>query len=200
MKCSQSPTALVRATTDAKCSRNLGLPISSVKTPRRVPHPDRNAPAPHLASRQIDRAPRIHFAAHGHHKAHAAKMPVVKMNIQQATRSYEAWMRSCTTVIEGDLRSKHAQLRDDPFLFFRGTFYRWAQLWSDVCPDLRTAPKVLAAGDRARRQLRHLVRIGGAHVLGRVDLVRLAASVKMGIDAEKLNVKLKDACDAIVEG
>jgi Uncharacterized protein conserved in bacteria (DUF2252) len=145
-------------------------------------------------------------------KTHAAKMPVVKMNIQQATRSYEAWMRSCTTVIEADLRSKHAQMREDPFLFFRGTFYRWAQLWPDVCPDLRTAPKVLAVGDL------HVGSFGTwRDEEGRMswgvddfdesfllpytnDLVRLTASVKMGIDAEKLTIRLKDACDAIVEG
>jgi uncharacterized protein (DUF2252 family) len=32
------------------------------------------------------------------------------------------------------------------------------------------------------------------------DLVRLAASVKMGIDSEDLTIKLKDGCDSILEG
>jgi uncharacterized protein (DUF2252 family) len=69
------------------------------------------------------------------------------MNIHKATQSYENWMRSCTAVIEAQLRLKHKQMRESPFLFFRGTFYRWAQLWPDVCASLRDAPKVLAVGD-----------------------------------------------------
>jgi len=46
-----------------------------------------------------------------------------------------------------ELQDKHHQMRSDPFLFFRGTFYRWAQLWPKVCPDLQKAPKVIAVGD-----------------------------------------------------
>jgi uncharacterized protein (DUF2252 family) len=69
------------------------------------------------------------------------------MNIHKATQSYENWMRGCTAVIEAHLRLKHKQMRGSPFLFFRGTFYRWAQLWPDVCASLRDAPKVLAVGD-----------------------------------------------------
>jgi uncharacterized protein (DUF2252 family) len=69
------------------------------------------------------------------------------MNIHKATQSYENWMRSCTAVIEAHLRLKHKQMRESPFLFFRGTFYRWAQLWPNVCASLRDAPKVLAVGD-----------------------------------------------------
>jgi uncharacterized protein (DUF2252 family) len=140
------------------------------------------------------------------------KMPAAKMSIQQATRSYEAWMRSCTHVIESDLRSKHALMKDDPFLFFRGSFYRWAQLWPEVCPELRSAPKVLAVGDL------HVGSFGTwRDAEGRLawgvddfdesyplpyanDLVRLAASVKMVVDAETLTIKFKDACDAILEG
>src|ERR1035438_1230954 len=69
------------------------------------------------------------------------------MNIHKATQSYENWMRSCTAVIEAHLRLKHKQMRESPFLFFRGTFYRWAQLWPDVCASLRDAPTVLAVGE-----------------------------------------------------
>ena len=67
--------------------------------------------------------------------------------IEGVTASYEAWMRSCTTVIESDLRSKHEQMKENPFGFLRGTFYRWAQMWPSVCGDLCAAPKVLAVGD-----------------------------------------------------
>jgi hypothetical protein len=34
------------------------------------------------------------------------------MNIHKATQSYENWMRSCTAVIEADLRLKHKDARN----------------------------------------------------------------------------------------
>src|SRR3984893_5935184 len=69
------------------------------------------------------------------------------MNIRQATRSYEQWLRGCTRVIESELRSKHEQMKEYLFLFFRGTFYRWAQVWPEQCRDLSRTPKILAVGD-----------------------------------------------------
>ena len=134
------------------------------------------------------------------------------MNIHQATQSYENWMRSCTTVVEAHLRLKHKQMRKSPFLFFRGTFYRWAQLWPEICADLRDAPKVLAVGDL------HVGSFGTwRDTEGRLswgvddfdesyllpytnDLVRLAASVKIVIDSEHLTIKFKEGCNAILEG
>jgi hypothetical protein len=134
------------------------------------------------------------------------------MNIREATKSYDDWMRACTTIVEADLRDKHKQMREDPFLFFRATFYRWIQIWPEVCPDVCRAPKVLASGD---------VHVGSFGTWrdseGRLcwgiddfdesyplpytnDLVRLAASAELNIDNEDLSVKLKDACDAILEG
>jgi hypothetical protein len=50
-------------------------------------------------------------------------------------------------VVEADLAFKHEQMRADPFLFFRATFYRWAQLWPELCPKLARRPAVLAVGD-----------------------------------------------------
>jgi len=38
-------------------------------------------------------------------------------------------------------------MRADPFLFFRATFYRWAQLWPEACPKLARAPRVHTVGD-----------------------------------------------------
>jgi hypothetical protein len=133
------------------------------------------------------------------------------MNIVEATRSYENWMRRCTHVIESDLRYKHQQMREDPFLFFRSTFYRWAQLWPELCPELHRAPKVLAVGDL------HVGSFGTwRDSEGRMcwgvddfdesfplpytnDLVRLATSVKLGVEAEGLTIKFKQGCDAILE-
>ena len=70
-------------------------------------------------------------------------------SIESVTAGYEAWMRSCTNVLQSDLRSKHQQMKATPFGFLRGTFYRWAQLWPSVCKDLCGAPRVLAVGDLA---------------------------------------------------
>jgi Uncharacterized protein conserved in bacteria (DUF2252) len=134
------------------------------------------------------------------------------MNIVEATRSYENWMRRCTHVVASDLRYKHQQMREDPFLFFRSTFYRWAQLWPELCPELHRAPKVLAVGDL------HVGSFGTwRDSEGRMcwgvddfdesfplpytnDLVRLATSVKLGVDAEGLTIKFKQGCEAILEG
>jgi len=134
------------------------------------------------------------------------------MNILKATQSYENWMRKCTTVVEAHRRLKHEQMKRAPFLFFRGTFYRWIQLWPEICPDLRDAPKVLAVG------VLHIGSFGTwRDKEGRLcwgvddfdesypspytnDLVRLAASVKMGIDSEHLTIKLRDGCNTILEG
>jgi hypothetical protein len=133
-------------------------------------------------------------------------------NIEDVTASYEAWMRSCTNVLHSDLRSKHEQMKENPFGFLRGTFYRWAQLWPSVCNDLCSAPKVLAVGDL------HVNSFGTwRDVEGRLcwgvddfdeayplaytnDLVRLAASLKIIIDAKGLSIKLKAGCIAILEG
>jgi hypothetical protein len=134
------------------------------------------------------------------------------MNIQQATKSYEQWMRQRTTVVETDLRSKHEQMKEDAFLFLRGTFYRWAQLFPEICPELAHAPQVLAGGDvhvgsfgtwrdQGGRLCWGIDDFDEAYPLPYTnDLVRLATSVKIAIDADKLTVKLKDGCDAILEG
>jgi uncharacterized protein (DUF2252 family) len=134
------------------------------------------------------------------------------VNIREATKSYESWMRRCTTVVESDLRLKHEQMKEDVFLFFRGTFYRWAQLWPDICADLTQAPKVLACGDL------HVGSFGTwRDAEGRLcwgvddfdesyplpytnDLVRLATSVTIVNDSKDLTISLKASCDAILEG
>ncbi len=136
----------------------------------------------------------------------------VEQDIQQATSSYEQWMRSCTAIVPSDLRLKHRQMKQSPFLFLRGTFYRWAQLWPSLCSDLCGAPKVLAVGDL------HVNSFGTwRDAEGRLcwgvddfdesyplpytnDLVRLAASLKIVLNAEGLSVKLKDGCEAILDG
>jgi len=133
-------------------------------------------------------------------------------NIESVTANYEAWMRNCTTILRSDLQSKHEQMKETAFGFLRGTFYRWAQLWPSVCPNLCGAPKVLAVGDL------HVNSFGTwRDAEGRLcwgvddfdeawplaytnDLVRLAASLKIVIDGGGLSIKLKDGCNAILDG
>ena len=134
------------------------------------------------------------------------------VNIREATKSYESWMRRCTTVVESDLRSKHEQMREDTFLFLRGTFYRWAQVWPEICADLAQAPKVLACGDlhvgsfgtwrdSEGRLCWGVDDFDEAYPLPYTnDLVRLATSVAILNDSKDLTISLKDGCDAILEG
>src|SRR5260370_38583778 len=70
-------------------------------------------------------------------------------DIHQATRSYERWLRTSMAVsaVESELTAKHEQMKADPFRFFRGTYYRWAQLWPVACKEVARAPQVLAGGD-----------------------------------------------------
>ena len=69
------------------------------------------------------------------------------MDVVESTRRFEVWLRRRIPVVESDLVYKHAQMRADPFLFFRATFYRWAQLWPKRCPDLARGPVVMTVGD-----------------------------------------------------
>jgi hypothetical protein len=133
-------------------------------------------------------------------------------SIQQATKNYEEWMRNTTRIIEAQLSSKHEQMRQDLSAFFRGTYYRWAQLWSEECADWCDAPKILAVGDL------HIDSFGTwRDSEGRLcwgvddfdesyplpftnDLIRLAASLRIAIDSESLSIRFKDGCDAILEG
>ena len=135
-----------------------------------------------------------------------------EMTIEEATASYEGWMRRCTPIISSDLRSKHQQMKESPFLFLRGTFYRWAQLWPSICADLCDAPTVLAVSDL------HVSSFGTwRDAEGRLcwgvddfdesypmaytnDLVRLATSLRIVTDADELRIKFREGCDAVVEG
>jgi uncharacterized protein (DUF2252 family) len=69
------------------------------------------------------------------------------MNINSATRKYEQWMRECSPIVEHHLRDQDAKMKQDPFQFLRGTYYRWAQIWPQVCPETAHAPSVLCVGD-----------------------------------------------------
>jgi hypothetical protein len=69
------------------------------------------------------------------------------MDIVKATAKYEAWLSRRIQLIAADLDFKHAQMRSAPFPFMRATYYRWAQIWPEVCEEAARAPVVLAVGD-----------------------------------------------------
>jgi Uncharacterized protein conserved in bacteria (DUF2252) len=134
------------------------------------------------------------------------------MKIFKATRKYESWLRKEFEVFEDDLALKAQLLTQDPFMFLRGTFYRWMQLFPDICQKVADAPIVLSVGDLhaanfgtwrdARDEL-----IWGINDFDEAmllpytqDLVRLAASVELASETQQLSISLAEACDAILDG
>jgi hypothetical protein len=69
------------------------------------------------------------------------------MDIVEATHAYERWMKRFFDPIVDDLRHKHEQMGENPFVFMRATFYRWAQNWEALPKRVRLAPIVLGVGD-----------------------------------------------------
>jgi Uncharacterized protein conserved in bacteria (DUF2252) len=134
------------------------------------------------------------------------------VNIVKSTRQYEAWLGSHTQLVKADLALKHQRMAEAPFLFLRATFYRWMQVWPQVCPDLAKAARVLGVGDLHVENFGTWRDIEGRLVWGvndfdeaadlpfTNDLVRLAASALLAVDAGHLSLKAKDACSVILDG
>ena len=134
------------------------------------------------------------------------------MKFAKATRKYEKWAAERTTLVNKDLRLKHEQMKASPFAFFRATFYRWAQLWPELCPELAAAPEVLAVGDLHVENFGTWRDIEGRLVWGTNDfdevhplaytndLVRLAASAGLAREEGLLTLNVKDGCEVILDG
>jgi len=134
------------------------------------------------------------------------------MNVVKATRQFEDWLGQRTDVVQKDLRFKHSSMKSEVFPFLRATYYRWAQIWPKVCPDLTKAPTVLAVGDLHVENFGTWRDIEGRLIWGvndfdeafpmsyANDLVRLAVSAHLAAEAGHLPLKGKDACGAILEG
>jgi uncharacterized protein DUF2252 len=134
------------------------------------------------------------------------------MKIEKATQDYERWLAKQIPLVPTDLRLKHTLMKRSEFFFLRATFYRWMQVWPEVCADLVATPVLQAIGDL------HVENFGtwrdseGRLIWGindfddayplpySNDLVRLAVSAKLAINAEHLAIKPRDACDAILTG
>jgi hypothetical protein len=134
------------------------------------------------------------------------------MRITKATKKYEAWLAKHTPLVKADLELKQMRMAEDAFPFLRATFYRWAQLWPQVSPDLAKAPTVLAVGDlhvenfgtwrdQEGRLIWGVNDFDEAYPMAYTnDLVRLVVSAHLAIAANHLAVKAEDACAVILEG
>ena len=69
------------------------------------------------------------------------------MKFNKATLEYEEWLGRHLRIVVDELAYKHEQMRSAPFPFFRATYYRWAQIFPEVCGKVAKAPEVLAVGD-----------------------------------------------------
>jgi hypothetical protein len=134
------------------------------------------------------------------------------MNFINATARYEEWLDTQLRLIHADLERKHEAMKQDVFSFLRATFYRWMQLWPEVCSGCAAAPKVLAVGDLHVENFGTWRDVEGRLVWGindfdeafelpyTIDLVRLGASAHMAIKGAHLRIGTKDACDAVLAG
>ena len=68
-------------------------------------------------------------------------------NIVEASADYERWLAGHIPVIKPDIVAKHRAMSANPFSFFRATYYRWAQIWPEICKRSSKAPRILAVGD-----------------------------------------------------
>jgi uncharacterized protein (DUF2252 family) len=134
------------------------------------------------------------------------------MNIIEATRSYEAWLGRQTHVVRADLQAKHQRIAESPFVFLRGTHYRWVQLWPAICSRLADAPAVLAVGDLHVENFGTWRDAEGRLVWGvndldeaarlpyTSDLVRLATSAVLAVRDRQMALSVRRICTSILDG
>jgi len=134
------------------------------------------------------------------------------MDVVTATKEFETWISGHISVVRDQLSDKHRKMARDPVQFLRGTFYRWAQLFPKICPDLAKAVTVLAVGDL------HIASFGtwrdgfGRLIWGiddfdeayplayASDLVRLAVSAVLDAAEGGITVGLRNVCDVVLDG
>ncbi len=129
-----------------------------------------------------------------------------------ATFAFEKWLGAQLPIIKQDLRLKHRLMAQAAFPFFRATFYRWLQLWPEVCGELAKAPKVLAVGDLHVENFGTWRDLEGRLIWGvndldevypssyAIDLVRLTTSAYLAILGEHLSLTRREAAEAVEQG
>lgn len=133
------------------------------------------------------------------------------IGIKESARQYERWLSEQLDgdLVRKDIARKHEKMRNKAFGFLRATYWRWAEVILDVCPELSTAPTVLAVGDSHFENFGTWRDVDGrlswgvndydeaAEMPYALDLLRLATSallIKAGRPV------LADICDAIERG
>jgi uncharacterized protein (DUF2252 family) len=134
------------------------------------------------------------------------------MNFIKATLSYEKWLARRLRLVPEDLALKHKMMADSFFVFFRGTFYRWAELWPEVCASLANAPEVVAVGDLHVENFGTWRDAEGRLVWGindfdeafpmacTNDLTRLLASVQIACPDGHLKIEAQAAAEVLLDG
>ena len=134
------------------------------------------------------------------------------MDIRQSTTAYEGWLKNelAGDLVEKDLEKKRGKMKDSAFVFLRATYWRWAEIIFEVCPDLSNAPGVLAVGDIHVENFGTWRDVDGRLVWGvndfdeaaempfAIDLVRLATSALLGRDDNR--AALEPICNAMLKG
>src|SRR5215471_11575356 len=134
------------------------------------------------------------------------------MKFPKATAKYEDWLGQYLNLLPADVKLKHEAMRAAKFPFLRATYYRWAQLFPEVCGKLDSAVRVIGVGDLHVENFGTWRDVEGRLVWGindfdeacqlgyTNDLVRLAVSAMLAIEEGHLAVKAKDACFEILDG
>lgn len=131
---------------------------------------------------------------------------------ETATQNHIDWMARYCVLDERGLKLKQAKMRQSPFAFLRGTFYRWSHHFAATPAEVRSAPSLLVVGDI------HLENFGtwrdaegrlawgindfdeAAELPVTSDLVRLATSAALEAEREEFQLTASEATDAILEG
>jgi len=134
------------------------------------------------------------------------------VKIKKATAAYEEFLHASLPVVESDLALKHKQMSAGLFPFLRSTFYRWSELYREICPDLAKAPQLLAVGDLHVENFGTWRDVEGRLIWGvndfdeaqtmpyTIDLVRLATSALLAAEEAKVALSFPDVCSAILTG
>src|SRR5664280_164174 len=134
------------------------------------------------------------------------------MDIQKATKLYERWLSDHIDLVKPDIDRKHEQMAAGAFPFLRATYYRWAQTWQEICPELISGPVVLSVADLHVENYGTWRDLEGRLVWGindfdeafqlpwAADVLRLATSAVIAIDSDHLSIGRSKACDAILQG
>ncbi|CAN5662085.1 hypothetical protein BH10CYA1_BH10CYA1_51690 [soil metagenome] len=132
--------------------------------------------------------------------------------ILKSTDRYEQWMEDRIKVVSEDLAQKHTNMAEDAFRFMRGTYYRWAERFPKLLPQLNKAPVVNSVGDLHVENFGTWLDKKGRLIWGvndfdeayplpyTNDLVRLLTSANMLREQGLLKLSSKEATDIVLDG